>query len=434
MHLSTLLTYYKREDIRQAMLSCTDNREVAIKYGDNGFGKRPDILKYARDILELVKKGASSFHCSEEHWQNPLQLNPGLKKSELDSLRIGWDLVLDIDCPFLEYSKFAADLVVQALKYHGIKTISVKFSGNHGFHIAVPFGSFPKTVHGQPTKDLFPEGPKRIALYLTEMIRPALAKKILEFEPVEKVIARTGKKYSDIVKENKFDPFAVLDIDTILISSRHMYRMPYSFNEKSGLVSTPILPENILNFNKDDAKPENVKINLKFLDQTPKPNEAKKLIIQAFDFSLKQEETKIEGKKEFDCPENAVPEDYFPPCIKTILKGLKDGRKRALFVLVNFLTSCGWDHCKTEELLKKWNQRHEEPLRDVTITGQLRYHKANSKKILPPNCANKAYYLDLQFCTPDNFCKKIKNPVNYAILKQKLTYLTKNSKNNDDVN
>ena len=105
--LSTALKHYKRTDIQEEMVLHAENKEVAIKYGESGFGKRPDVLKYPRDVLELAKQGATSFHCSEELWSNPLQLNTALKKNEMEELRTGFDLVLDIDCPFVEYSKIA---------------------------------------------------------------------------------------------------------------------------------------------------------------------------------------------------------------------------------------------------------------------------------------------------------------------------------------
>ena len=428
IHLSTLLKHYKRKDVCNAIIKSADDKEVAIKFGDKGFGKRPDVLKYPKDVLEFAKKGATSFHCSEELWVNPLQLSPNLSRKDMDELRKGWDLVLDIDCPVWEYSAIAADLLVHALKYHGVNTIAVKFSGNHGFHIAVPFAAFPRTVHGKPTRLLFPEGPRKIAAYLGEMIRPHLARKLIEHESIKTICKKIDKKFKDVVKNGRFNPFEVLQIDTVLIATRHLYRMPYAFNEKSGLVSIPIKPEDILKFKKEDAEPKNIKVDMNFLDKKPAPNEAKKLIIQAFDHEVQEEKVEIKEAKEFSSPEDAVPAEYFPPCIQAILKGLQDGKKRSLFVLVNFLTSCGWDYDKIEELLSDWNQKNPEQLREVIIKGQLRYHKANKKKVLPPNCTNKSYYQDMHVCNPDNFCRKIKNPVNYAILKQKLTHLTKKKK------
>lgn len=435
IHLSALLQHYKKKEIQKAIVDDAKDKEVAVKFGDKGFGKRPDIIQYPNDVLELAKQGATSFHASEELWTNPLRLEPTLKREELNSIRKGWDLVLDIDCEFLEYSKIAAHLIVQAIKYQGIGSVSVKFSGNHGFHIAVPFEAFPEKVIDQETKDLFPDGARAVAAYLQEMIRKHLSKEILKIDNIDKIMKKTGKKFPELIKNNEFDPFKILAIDTVLISSRHLYRMPYCFNEKSGLISIPLNPEKILDFEKEMAKPENVVISqFRFLDrEKAKPNEANKLLIQAFDFYSKEkikkteaiEKIKHERKEDFDELEKALPADLFPPCIKEILKGIGDGRKRSVFILTNFLSSVGWSYESIEELLRKWNQRNKEPLRDVYLIGQLRYHKQHKKKILPPNCINAMYYKDLQFCKPDSICEKIKNPVNYskrkafAILKQK---------------
>ena len=134
----------------------------------------------------------------------------------------------------------------------------------------------------------------------------------------------------------------------------------------------------------------------------------------ALAFSMEEDKEEINIKKEYEIPKSALPVEHFPPCIKKILNGIEDGRKRSLFTLVNFLTCVGWDHDKIEALLKDWNKKNQEPLREVLLVGQLRYHKQQKKRILPPNCANKMYYQDIGCCMPDNLCNKIKNPVNYA--------------------
>jgi len=432
INISTLLKHYKREDVRQAIIDAAQNKEIGILFGEKGFGKRPDVLVHTRDILELAKQGATSFHCSEELWSNPLQINLELKKQEIEELRIGWDLIIDIDCKFLEYSQITADLIVQALKYNDVENISVKFSGNHGFHIGVPFEAFPEKVNEYETKTLFPDGPRKIAAYLQQMITPFLKNKILESTSVENLIKQTELKYEEIIKDKEFNPFSFVSIDTILISSRHLYRMPYSFNEKSGLISIPIKPEKIMSFDKELAKPENVVVELKFLDkENIIKGSARKLLVQAFDSEIEKEENKVElRQKEFEGSLTAVPEEYFPPCMKNILKGLKDGRKRCLFILTNFLSCVGWDFDTIEKFILDWNKKNMEPLREGIIKSHINYHKRNKKKVLPPNCFNKQYYVDLGFCQPDNFCPKIKNPANYAILKQKITNINKTQEKN----
>ena len=98
-----------------------------------------------------------------------------------------------------------------------------------------------------------------------------------------------------------------------------------------------------------------------------------------------------------------------------------------MFILVNYFTSIGWDYGKIEKKLSEWNAKNREPLREVYLLGQLRYHKQMQKKILPPNCpkrdnnmplANQQnYYTDLRICKPDSFCAKIKNPAQYTTKK-----------------
>ena len=447
--LSTALLHYKRREIQEEMIVHAKNKEIAINYGDKGFGKRPDVLKYKADILELVKQGATSFHSSEELWSNPLQIAVGMKKKDTEKLRIGFDLVLDIDCHFIEYSKLAADLLVKALRHHGIKTISVKFSGNKGFHIAVPFESFPEQIKISEliqTKNYFPEGIKAIALYLSDMIMDPLSRKILKLEgSLENIQEKTGKSFEELTttktnsygdKYKSFNAGSILVIDTILISSRHLYRMPYSLHEKSGLVSIPVDPDKILEFEKTTAKPEKIVVdkNLRFIDREKAiPGEAAELFDKAiYSHLIKQKKQEIraivDDAKKYEEITQAIPEEFFPPCIKNGLTGLEDGRKRFLFCAVNFLNSVAWSYEDIENLLKQWNQKNKEPLRDVLILGQVRYHKQQKKKVLPPNCANKMYYVDMQLCNPDNLCQKIKNPVQYA--KRKTRFLHKNNKKN----
>lgn len=416
------LKYYKRKDVQEAIVAEARDREIGVCFGKNRFGKRPDVLHYPQDVIELVKRGATSFHCSEERWSNPLTLGPELKQNDLNDLRIGWDLILDIDCKELEYSKIAGKLIVDALQHHDIKSLSVKFSGNHGFHIAVPFESFPETVNGKETRLMFPDGPKRIAKYLQHMIKDPLARMLLANASLTTLAKNCGKSVTDLMKNGTFDPFAIVDIDTILISSRHLYRMAYSFNEKSGLVSIPIEPEQIMDFEKSSAEPENVIVKKSFIDVAADKNDARRLFMQAHDFTPVEEEKKNKTgtKGDFTASETMIPEEFFPPCIRRIDQPLEDGKKRALFILINFLQSCGWSPDDIEAHVYAWNDRQPDKLREVYVKGQLRYVKMNKRVKLPPNCNNQGYYQDLMLCRPDNFCKRIKNPANYAMFKHKI--------------
>ena len=98
-----------------------------------------------------------------------------------------------------------------------------------------------------------------------------------------------------------------------------------------------------------------------------------------------------------------------------------------MFVLVNYFTAIGWDYDMIEKKLKEWNNKNKEPIREVYLFGQIRYHKQQRKKILPPNCPKREnniplinqqnYYTDLRVCNPDSFCAKIKNPAQYTTKK-----------------
>src|SRR3989344_8354987 len=161
--------FYKRKDIQDAIIAHAKNKEIGFRYID-AFGKRPDILTYPKEILELSLRGVTSFHASEELWENPLDLESSKSKKELNQLRSGWDLVLDIDCIDWEFSKLTTHLFIKALKENGVKEINCKFSGNKGFHIGVPFEAFPKELGNKLTKERFPEAPKKISLYLLDFI------------------------------------------------------------------------------------------------------------------------------------------------------------------------------------------------------------------------------------------------------------------------
>ncbi|MDO8660253.1 MAG: hypothetical protein Q7K43_00025, partial [Candidatus Woesearchaeota archaeon] len=289
--LSTSLKYYKRREIQEAIVRSATDREIAVKYGDAGFGKRPDVLAYPDDVLEFAKQGATSFHCSEELWHNPLQVTTGMPRQELDNLRKGWDLIIDIDCSWFEYSQAAAHIICQAFEHHNIKNYGLKFSGNHGFHLGIPWKAIPEQVQNKLIKNQFPEGPRMIAAYLQEFTRNALAQFMLSRETIQQISEKTKTPVEKLIMNNAFDPYKILTIDTVLIASRHLYRMPYSLNEKSGWASVPIKPEEILTFKRESAAPELVTFRGPFLNNDKViAGEAKQLFVQAYDFKPRLQE------------------------------------------------------------------------------------------------------------------------------------------------
>ena len=146
MKQSDIIRWYSRPEIAAAIVESAENKEVAIQLNSGAFGKRPNILQFPGDVNELTRKGATSFHISVENWSDPLLLGPESTDQMLTELRIGWDLIIDIDCPWFEYSKKTARLIIEYLKGQGVKNIGIKFSGNKGWHLSVPFESFPKTI------------------------------------------------------------------------------------------------------------------------------------------------------------------------------------------------------------------------------------------------------------------------------------------------
>ena len=129
-----------------------------------------------------------------------------------------------------------------------------------------------------------------------------------------------------------------------------------------------------------------------------------------------QKEAKTYEAEKFEF-KGIVPKEAFPPCVKCILEGLSDGRKRSVFVLCNFLKSLGWDWTDIEKEVVMWNQKNNPPLKAGYVNSQLRWHARQSLKIPPPNC--KVYYQDIGVCKPENICRRIKNPLSYVRFKTK---------------
>ena len=99
---------------------------------------------------------------------------------------------------------------------------------------------------------------------------------------------------------------------------------------------------------------------------------------------------------------------------------MEDGRKRFLFVLLNFLRSLNYDYEEIEKIVYEWNKKNKEPLKEGYIKSQILWHKRQDK-ILPPNFSNKVYYDDIDLKPKENELK-FKNPVNYSLSLLRLKY------------
>lgn len=400
--------YYLQKSIQRVMLETAKQREVVPLYYDS-FGKRPDAIIYEGDIKSLVDRGATSFHCSEERWKDPLKLGVGMTKTELDELREGWDFLIDIDCKFIEYSKITASLLVDALYFHNIQTFGLKFSGGTGFHLCVASEAFPKEIFSIKLQDYFPDAARFMLEYLKRMIEKGLSLRIQEIDTISEISEKTGKSEKELTIKEKFNPYAIVNLDSALISSRHLFRMPFSLNEKTLLSSVVIRPQLVEKFNPKIAKPSDFVSYRPFI-KIPETEEGRELLIQALDWKKKitldvKEKRIIEIK-------GRVAEDDFPPSIKKALQGMKkDGRKRCLFILINFFRSINMPDDEIEKKLKEWNQKNYKLLSETYIQTQINWYKRQSKKFPPPNY-DHPFYKEIGIFTTE--CEIYKNPLSYV--------------------
>jgi hypothetical protein len=191
--------------------------------------------------------------------------------------------------------------------------------------------------------------------------------------------------------------------------------MAYSLHEKSGLVSVPIDPDDVLRFKKEDAKTDVVAFDRTFLDpESVVLGEGASLAQAAWEAAqaVERKRSMILRPMEDDIPEEAIPEELFPPCMRNILGGLVDGKKRAMFALTNFMVLAGWSVEMIDARLHEWNLKNPEPLREVLITGHVRSLKTKRERFPPPSC--REFYQQLGVCKPDDLCNTIKNPSQYA--------------------
>jgi DNA primase catalytic subunit len=500
--------YYSNPKIQETLLNFAKDREVVPRYFD-GFGKRPDIIQYASDILGLVRKGATSFHASEEIWEDPLQLSSESTMKELRDLRKGWDLVIDVDSKYFDVSRVLTSLIVEALEQHGVRNYGIKFSGSKGMHILVSSKAFPKEFNGEKMEEKFPEWPRAICEYLTHITRPLFNKEISElFSDVKEDMKKKNAKealcpecgrpvkkgslvnlecpicHTEIKRKNKesmkkklkciqeecagvFEIKNEIDFfeceycenvssisktesskrykttftehakspdysgkmreedagvsygasDLVLVASRHLFRMPYSLHEKTALASVVLEKDEIKSFSPGDASP--LKIMIKEFMPKNENGEARRLLAAALDWQRGRNivEKRVEGlkygkfkdKKKFENVElKNVSEEMYPLAIKKLLKGLDEGRKRGLFVLLTFLGSIGKTPVEINKMAREWNEKNDPPLREGYLKSQIDWHLRQKKKILPPNYENEAFYRDIGLIDKK---QNVKNPL-----------------------
>ncbi len=98
MRQSEIIAHYSNPVVKKEIARVAEGREVAVQFQGGAFGKRPQVIQFPQEIESFARSGATSFHISLEQWTDPLKLNPDINRREMDALRKGWDLVIDIDC------------------------------------------------------------------------------------------------------------------------------------------------------------------------------------------------------------------------------------------------------------------------------------------------------------------------------------------------
>jgi len=412
--LAKIYEYYSY--VGDRIVEIAQGREAVGAYSDRRYDSRPNIIQFKADVLASVRKGITSFHISTEHWIAPMALatdNPDSYKQ----LRNGWDLLIDIDSMLdLGASKASVDVICRKLEKYGIKNYGIKFSGSRGFHIIVPWNAFPKEVNYRSLSRAYPAVPRILIKFIRNQIREDLMSEILKQRSIRELVDK-------LPEGSQLDPFYFVDVEQSW-GSRHLFRAPWSLNEKTWLVSKPLSLQKVISFDMQDASIDNVlisdinSIHGLFNKQTSE-NEAESLLLDALDWwsmkKKKKQKTKTMKHEAPLIPVYKITEDKFPPCMKLILKGISDGRKRSVFTLATFLRASGWSPEEIEERIMEWNNLNKPPLPANYIRSQLRWHFNQKRNILPGRCFSDHFYVQIGVEKPDDICKNIKNPVSYPL-------------------
>ena len=95
--------------------------------------------------------------------------------------------------------------------------------------------------------------------------------------------------------------------------------------------------------------------------------------MQALDWhkEYRKDESKdeVKGKKlDFKPGKNEnLSDKNLPPSIQRILQGIEDGRKRALFILINLFRSIGMEKDEFEKRIYLWNSKNKIPLKIILL-------------------------------------------------------------------
>jgi len=227
MKIGEVLAYYgqERKEIAEAIYKYGVDRRVAMTSdpgtlggtkGQDGFRSPDEILALARQAMDgrdnAVPRKYPSFHGTLGRH--------AIVRGNMRKAQRGADVVIDIDVKGNYKAAFGEGRkVLKFLDFYNAP-YRVKFSGGSGPHIIIPYEAFPKSLSG------------RSAYRAHQMLFRIIA-------------SRSGAG----------------SIDGSFNSTSHFYRMPYSLNEHTGLVSLPLRREQYDDFTPSMAEAHNVEID-----------------------------------------------------------------------------------------------------------------------------------------------------------------------------
>jgi len=234
------MDYYGRRDVRQTIMDFaranngSGERECTfynarVKSMQRHLSKHPIVLDSAEAFDRALASGATAFYCS--YWR---YLGQDFSRP------VGHDLVWIVRARRggLEFAKRVTAWVIEALAGEGISEPWVKYSGQLGFDLLIPFEAIPNEVWAGDSYalvDLQRGLTNSIVSYLTER---------------RSNICVDGVSSSLEIKQRT---------NTCLLSELRVRRglmlAPMSLNPESGLVSVPIAPDAVAEFSVLDASP-----------------------------------------------------------------------------------------------------------------------------------------------------------------------------------
>jgi len=211
---------YLSDDFLDTIEPWLFGRELWFGIGSHRPLKADSVEEFKKVVNGLHLHDSFPFFMSVESFSDPTLL----EREDPNHIRVSWDFFLDLDCDEeFDAARKAAYKAKQVLEKFNIENYILKFSGRRGFHLLIPGLSL----------DIFQPGEFRLAY-------PKLAVMLARF-------------FEAVIYEPK------VKVDLSVYKPRQLMRAPYSWHEKTGLLSIPL--DDPLKFKLEDAKPENTKIH-----------------------------------------------------------------------------------------------------------------------------------------------------------------------------